>query len=65
MAGMVLAAGGIAYEAVADAQLAEYKRDPDRLPVMSCGRRKLSRHPNYFGDACMERWSPPQACIRI
>lgn len=51
-AGVVVAAVGIVYEAVADAQLAAYKRDPDRPPIMSSGLWKLSRHPNYFGDAC-------------
>jgi len=51
--GMVFAAGGIVYEAVADAQLEAYKKDPDRPPIMSRGLWKLSRHPNYFGDACV------------
>lgn len=53
VAAVVLAAAGIVYEAVADAQLAAYKRDPDRPQIMSRGLWGLSRHPNYFGDACV------------
>lgn len=51
--GMVLAAGGIVYEAVADAQLEAYKQDPGRPPIMSGGLWRYSRHPNYFGDTCV------------
>jgi steroid 5-alpha reductase family enzyme len=42
---------GVAVEAVADAQLAAYKRDRDRSPLMDRGLWAWSRHPNYFGDA--------------
>jgi steroid 5-alpha reductase family enzyme len=42
---------GVLFEAVGDAQLAAYKRDPDRGPVMDRGLWRWTRHPNYFGDA--------------
>jgi steroid 5-alpha reductase family enzyme len=53
---LVLAGGavwltGVAVEAVADAQLATYKRDRNRGPLMDRGLWAWSRHPNYFGDA--------------
>ncbi|HJC59814.1 MAG TPA: DUF1295 domain-containing protein [Candidatus Dietzia intestinigallinarum] len=53
VAGVVLGLFGVVYEAVADAQLGAYKRDPDRPPIMSRGLWRFSRHPNYFGDACV------------
>lgn len=51
--GIVLGVFGLVYEALADAQLAAFTRDPDRPKIMSRGLWKLSRHPNYFGDACV------------
>lgn len=44
---------GLAFESVGDAQLASYKKDPDRGPVMDRGLWAWTRHPNYFGDACV------------
>ena len=44
---------GVFFETVGDAQLASYKRDPDRGPVMDRGLWGWTRHPNYFGDACV------------
>jgi steroid 5-alpha reductase family enzyme len=44
---------GLLFEAVGDAQLAAYKRDPARGPVMDRGLWAWTRHPNYFGDACV------------
>jgi steroid 5-alpha reductase family enzyme len=44
---------GLLFEAVGDAQLAAYKRDPDRGPVLDRGLWAWTRHPNYFGDACI------------
>jgi steroid 5-alpha reductase family enzyme len=44
---------GVLFESVGDAQLAAYKRDPDRGPVMDRGLWRCTRHPNYFGDACV------------
>lgn len=54
VAGAALAVFGIAYESVADAQLARFKRDPDNAgKVMDQGLWRYSRHPNYFGDMCV------------
>jgi steroid 5-alpha reductase family enzyme len=44
---------GVVFESVGDAQLAAYKKDPDRGPVMDRGLWRWTRHPNYFGDACV------------
>jgi steroid 5-alpha reductase family enzyme len=44
---------GVFFESVGDAQLAAYKADPDRGPVLDRGLWAWSRHPNYFGDACV------------
>jgi steroid 5-alpha reductase family enzyme len=44
---------GVLFESVGDAQLAAYKRDPERGPVMDRGLWGWTRHPNYFGDACL------------
>ena len=51
--GVVMWAVGLAFEAVGDAQLAAYRREPDRDPVMDRGLWGWTRHPNYFGDACL------------
>lgn len=51
--GVVLWAIGLFFESVGDAQLAAYKKDPDRGPVMDRGLWRYTRHPNYFGDACV------------
>lgn len=46
---------GLVFEAVGDAQLAAYKELPkdQRPPVMQTGLWRWTRHPNYFGDACV------------
>ena len=45
---------GIVFEAVGDAQLARFKKDPANAgKVMNKGLWSLTRHPNYFGDAVM------------
>ncbi|MEO5662093.1 MAG: DUF1295 domain-containing protein [Nocardioides sp.] len=46
---------GVVFEAVGDAQLAAYRKLPkDRKPrVMETGLWRFTRHPNYFGDACV------------
>jgi steroid 5-alpha reductase family enzyme len=42
---------GLVFEAVADLQLARFKRRPDSAgKVMDRGLWRYSRHPNYFGD---------------
>jgi steroid 5-alpha reductase family enzyme len=53
--GTVLWAVGIVFEAVGDAQLTAYRRLPkDQKPqVMETGLWRYTRHPNYFGDACV------------
>jgi len=51
--GVALWAVGFVFEAVGDAQLAAYKRDPHRGPVLNRGLWRWTRHPNYFGDACV------------
>lgn len=52
-AGVALWVVGVVFESVGDAQLAAYKRDPDRGPVMDRGLWAWTRHPNYFGDCCV------------
>ena len=52
-AGVLLWVVGVAFEAIGDRQLAAYKADPDRGPVMDRGLWGWTRHPNYFGDACV------------
>ncbi len=44
---------GMVFESVGDAQLAAYKKQPDRPQVMDRGLWRYTRHPNYFGDACV------------
>jgi steroid 5-alpha reductase family enzyme len=51
--GAVVWAVGFVFETVGDAQLASYKADPHRGPVMDRGLWAWTRHPNYFGDACV------------
>ncbi|MEP6562350.1 MAG: DUF1295 domain-containing protein [Nakamurella sp.] len=45
---------GLLFETVGDAQLASFKADPgNRGLVMDNGLWRYTRHPNYFGDACV------------
>ena len=54
MAGIALALCGIGFEAVADAQMARFRADPaNHGQVMDRGLWRHSRHPNYFGEACV------------
>jgi steroid 5-alpha reductase family enzyme len=54
LAGVLLWAIGLAFEATGDAQLAAFKRDPgNHGKVMNRGLWSLTRHPNYFGDTCV------------
>lgn len=54
VAGSALWLIGLTFEAVGDAQLARFKRDPSNAgAVMSSGLWRYTRHPNYFGDACV------------
>jgi steroid 5-alpha reductase family enzyme len=53
-AGTAVWAVGVFFEAVGDAQLAAFKRDPaNKGQVMDRGLWRYTRHPNYFGDACL------------
>jgi steroid 5-alpha reductase family enzyme len=51
--GVALWLVGLVFETVGDAQLTAYKKDPQRPPVMDRGLWAWTRHPNYFGDACV------------
>ena len=52
--GLVFFAIGLGFEAVGDAQLARFKADPANAgKVMDQGLWAWTRHPNYFGDACV------------
>jgi len=52
--GLALYALGICFEAVGDEQLRRFKADPrNRGLVMDRGLWRYTRHPNYFGDACV------------
>lgn len=45
---------GFAFETIGDAQLARFKADPANAgTVMDRGLWRYTRHPNYFGDACV------------
>jgi steroid 5-alpha reductase family enzyme len=53
--GVAIWAIGMVFESVGDAQLAAYKARPrdERSPVLDTGLWRYTRHPNYFGDACV------------
>ncbi len=45
---------GMLFETIGDMQLAQFKKDPDNKgKVMNTGLWRYTRHPNYFGDACV------------
>ncbi|MBL8057276.1 MAG: DUF1295 domain-containing protein [Anaerolineales bacterium] len=45
---------GFVFESAGDAQLARFKADPaNKGRVMDQGLWRYTRHPNYFGDACV------------
>lgn len=53
VAGALLCGAGLLIEAIADAQMARFRRDPARRgTVMDRGLWAWSRHPNYFGETC-------------
>lgn len=53
-AGAALWALGFAFESIGDWQLARFKADPANAgAVMDRGLWRYTRHPNYFGDACV------------
>jgi steroid 5-alpha reductase family enzyme len=52
--GVVVWLVGLMFEVVGDAQLARFKADPANAgKVMDQGLWRYTRHPNYFGDACV------------
>ena len=53
--GVVVWAVGLVFETVGDAQLSAYRAQPreSRPKVMDQGLWRYTRHPNYFGDACV------------
>ncbi|WP_417469071.1 DUF1295 domain-containing protein [Maricaulis sp.] len=52
--GAALALTGIFFESVGDWQMARFKGDPANAgKVMDQGLWRYTRHPNYFGDACV------------
>jgi steroid 5-alpha reductase family enzyme len=52
--GATLWAIGLAFEAVGDLQLVQFKADPvNRGKIMDRGLWRYTRHPNYFGDFCV------------
>jgi steroid 5-alpha reductase family enzyme len=55
VAGAVVWLVGLVFEAVGDTQLTAYRALPeDQKPqVMESGLWRYTRHPNYFGDACV------------
>ena len=54
VAGIALAASGLVIETVADAQMARFRGNPAHAgQVMDRGLWRWSRHPNYFGEACV------------
>lgn len=52
--GAALAVIGIAFESIGDAQLTAFRKDPaNKGKVLDTGLWRWTRHPNYFGDACV------------
>ena len=52
--GIALAVFGIAFESIGDAQMARFKADAaNKGQVMDRGLWRYTRHPNYFGEACV------------
>jgi steroid 5-alpha reductase family enzyme len=52
--GIVFFAIGLFFETVGDIQLAQFKANTANAgKVMQTGLWKYTRHPNYFGDACV------------
>jgi len=52
--GVMVWATGLGFEAIGDWQLARFKADPANAGrVLDRGLWRYTRHPNYFGDACV------------
>lgn len=53
-AGAVLAVFGVLFESIGDWQLTRFRKNPDNKgKVLNTGLWRYTRHPNYFGDACV------------
>jgi steroid 5-alpha reductase family enzyme len=54
LAGVTLAVVGLLFETVGDFQLVRFRADPaNQGKVLDTGLWRFTRHPNYFGDACV------------
>jgi steroid 5-alpha reductase family enzyme len=54
IAGAALAVIGILFESIGDWQLSRFKANPENKgKVLDTGLWRFTRHPNYFGDACV------------
>ena len=54
LVGLALYLLGVVFEWVGDWQLSRFKADPaNKGEVMDTGLWRYTRHPNYFGDACV------------
>jgi steroid 5-alpha reductase family enzyme len=53
LAGGALFALGLFFETVGDLQLARFRANRDHGSVLDTGLWRYTRHPNYFGDACV------------
>jgi steroid 5-alpha reductase family enzyme len=52
--GVIIFAIGLFFESVGDLQLTRFKADPaNKGKVLNIGLWRYTRHPNYFGDACV------------
>lgn len=52
--GAAIVVFGIGFESIGDSQLSAFKRDPaNKGQVLDTGLWHYTRHPNYFGDACV------------
>jgi steroid 5-alpha reductase family enzyme len=52
--GTALWAIGFLFEAISDRQLSRFKKDPaNRGKILDRGLWRYTRHPNYFGNACL------------
>ena len=52
--GVALWVVGVFFEAVGDAQMEAFRRNPaNKGTVIDVGLWRYTRHPNYFGDACV------------
>ncbi|WP_375498694.1 DUF1295 domain-containing protein [uncultured Jatrophihabitans sp.] len=52
--GVAIWAVGLFFESVGDAQMARFRADPaNKGKLIDTGLWRYTRHPNYFGDACI------------